>query len=231
MRAAVISKAAAAVALPLLWSNRALPALRLGIRGRTAANTAFATGYALVFQGNPNWTSSHGRRIGAATAGMVLSGYVAALAIPDIRRHFAELADRGPEVSTAEWAGVHIPVGTVLSEELVYRATLTPLLEETFGNRGTLLGALTFGLSHIRPARAAGDPAPGTVAVTTLAGLVLDRLYRRTASATAPALLHLALNAGGALTPVAARRVATATPPPAGARPRAAVADTPTRSH
>ncbi|MCU1646452.1 MAG: hypothetical protein JWN03_6727 [Nocardia sp.] len=231
MSAADISKAVAAVSLPLLWSSRVLPALSLDIRGRTAANAAFSTGYALVFQGNPNWISSRGGRTGAAVAGVVLAGYGAALAVPAIRRHFAELADRGPEVSTAEWAGVHIPVGTVLSEELVYRATLTPLLEESFGSRGSLLGALTFGLSHIQPARAAGDPVPATVAVTTLAGLLFDRLYRRTASATAPALLHLALNAGGALTPVAARRVATTTPRPAESPPRAAVADTPTRSH
>lgn len=143
----------------------------------------------------------------AGAGGVVLAGYGAGLAIPPIRRQLAGTAHRGPAVSTAEWAALHIPGGTVFSEELVYRATLTPLLERTLGSTGTWLGALTFGLSHIRAARSAGDPVPGTVAVTTLAGAVFDQLRRRTGSVTAPALLHLAINGGGALAPFAARRL------------------------
>ncbi|WP_433564378.1 CPBP family intramembrane glutamic endopeptidase [Nocardia sp. CA-151230] len=206
-RALLRPKPLAAVALPLLWSNRALPALDLDIRGRTVANTAFAAAYALVFRGEPNWPSPRGLRAGGLAAGLVLSGYGAALAMPATRRHLAELADRGPGVSTVEWTALHIPGGTVLTEELVYRATLTPLLERAAGCPGIALGALTFGLSHIQPARAAADPVPATVVLTTAAGLVFDRLRRRTGSAAAPALLHLALNAGGALAPVAARRL------------------------
>lgn len=197
----------AAVALPLLWANRVLPASGLGIRGRTAANATFATAYAAVFHGNPNWRSAQGFRVGLLAAAVVTAGYTSALLLPATRRHFADLADRGPEVTTTEWVALHIPVGTVYSEELVYRATLTPLLEDFLGRPGIWLGALIFGLAHIRPARAAGDPVPGTVAVTAAAGYVFDRLRRHTGSATAPALLHLALNAGGALTPKAARRL------------------------
>ncbi|MGW4353277.1 CPBP family glutamic-type intramembrane protease [Nocardia sp. NPDC004582] len=198
-------KPLAAIALPLLWSNRALPALNLDIRGRTAANTAFAAAYTLVFHGRPNWASRRGLRAGALAGGLVLAGYAAALAFPSTRRHLAGLADRGPGVSTAEWTALHIPGGTVLTEELVYRSTLTPLLEQAAGPVGTGLGALTFGLSHIQPACAAADPVPATVAVTTAAGLVFDRLRGAAGSSTAPALLHLALNAGGALAPVLAR--------------------------
>lgn len=205
-----LPKVLAAVALPLLWSDRVLPALGLDVRGRTAANTAFAAAYTLAFRGNPNWLSVHGVRAGAAVGGIVLAGYGAGVAIPSIRRRLAEVADRGPEVSMAEWAGVHIPVGTVLAEELVFRATLTPLLEESLGRTGTWLGALTFGLIHIRPARAAGDTVPGTVAVTTAAGLLFDWLRRRTGSITAPTLLHLAINGGGALAPHTARRAGIA---------------------
>ncbi|MRH92485.1 CPBP family intramembrane metalloprotease [Nocardia sp. SYP-A9097] len=197
---------AAAVALPLVWSNRVLPALDLDVRGRTAANTAFALAYTFAFQGNPRWISAHGLRAGAVAGGVVVAGYGAALAIPPIRRQLAGSAHRGPAVSTLEWAALHIPGGTVFSEELVYRATLTPLLEESYGRLGRWLGALTFGLSHVRAARSADDPILGTVAVTTTAGLVFDRLRLRTGSASAPALLHLAINAGGALAPFAARR-------------------------
>ncbi|MFI1914311.1 lysostaphin resistance A-like protein [Nocardia sp. NPDC020380] len=202
-----IAKAVAAVALPLLWANRALPALGLDIRGRTAANAAFATAYAAVFHGRPNWRSAQGFRVGLLAGAVVTAGYAAALTVPATRRHFADLADRGPDVSTTEWAALHIPVGTVYSEELVYRATLTPLLEDALGRPGTWLGALSFGLAHIQPARAAGDPVPGTVAVTAAAGYLFDHLRRHTGSTTAPAFLHLALNAGGALTPRIARHL------------------------
>ncbi|MFF2552936.1 CPBP family intramembrane glutamic endopeptidase [Nocardia sp. NPDC058058] len=208
---AALPKAIAAMALPLLWSNRVLPALGLDVRGRTAANTGFALAYAFAFRGRPGWVSAGGVRAGAAAGGVVLAGYVVGLAIPRIRRELAGAAHRGPAVSTAEWAGLHIPGGTVFAEELVYRATLTPLLERSLGAGGTWLGALTFGLSHIRAARSAADPILGTVAATGLAGALFDLLYRRTGSATAPALLHFAINGGGALAPFAARRL---TPPP-----------------
>ncbi|WP_067720981.1 CPBP family intramembrane glutamic endopeptidase [Nocardia yamanashiensis] len=202
-----LPKVLAAAALPTLWSNWALPALDLGIRGRSLTSAAFATGYAVAFQGNPNWLSSQGLRVGAAVGGVLAAGYAAALTIPPLRHRLAELDDRNPGVHIAEWAGAHIPGGTVYSEELVYRATLTPLLEDALGCPGRWLGALLFGIAHIRPARNAGDPIPATIAITGGAGLVFDELYRRTGSATAPALVHLALNAGGALTPVSARRL------------------------
>ncbi len=105
---------------------------------------------------------------------------------------------------------MHIPLGTVYSEELVFRGTLDPLLDHVFGPRtGALLGAAAFGLWHIAPARAVGDSVPATVAVTTAGGLVFGRLRRRTAGTVAPALLHLAMNAGGAIAPRLARRIET----------------------
>ncbi|MFD0361650.1 CPBP family intramembrane glutamic endopeptidase [Nocardia sp. GCM10030253] len=187
---------------PLIWSNWLLPRLGLDMRGRTAANAGFATGYALVFDGRANWSSVRGLRYGLASASVVVAGYSAAVAIPEVRRRLRQFADRGPDVTPAEWIVVHIPIGTVYSEELIFRGTLDPLLDNTFGSRaGILLGASTFGLWHIQPARAAGDSVPATVAATALGGLVLGMLRRRTDSATAPALLHLAINAGGALAP------------------------------
>ncbi|WP_280395098.1 CPBP family intramembrane glutamic endopeptidase [Nocardia brasiliensis] len=203
-----LPKAVAAIGIPLVWSNLVLPGLGLGVRGRTAANAGFAMGYAVAFQGVPDWFSAKGFRYGAASAALVAAGYGVALAIPSARRGLAAAADRAPDVPIAEWVGVHIPIGTVYSEELIFRATLEPLLDNAFGSiMGALVGSTTFGCWHVHPARAAGDSVPVTVAATAAGGFVLGRLRRRTASATAPALLHLATNAGGALAPQLARRL------------------------
>lgn len=191
-----------AVGLPLLWNNVVLPRLRLGHRGRTAANALAATGYALVFDGTPRWTSARGLRSGIGCAGIVAAGYAVASAVPPLRRALSAAQDRAPEVSTVEWVAVQIPLGTAYTEELIFRATLEPLLDSEFGDRaGRLLGAAVFGLWHIHPARAAGDSVPATVASTGAAGLLFGALYRHTGSAAAPALLHWAVNAGGALVP------------------------------
>ncbi|MFQ6397757.1 lysostaphin resistance A-like protein [Nocardia sp. KC 131] len=202
-----VAKIVAAVAVPLVWSNWLLPRLGFDPRGRTAVNAGFASGYALVFGGRANWFSARGLRYGLVSASAVIAGYGAAVAIPGVRSRLRELADRGPDVTLAEWVVVHIPIGTVYSEELIFRGTLDPLLDKTFGARaGMLLGASTFGLWHILPARAAGDSIPATVAATALGGLAFGLLRRRTDSAAAPAMLHLAINAGGALAPRLAAR-------------------------
>lgn len=188
-----------------------LPELGLSVRGRTLANAGFATVYAVAFRGAPNWFSAKGFRYGVVSSSLVAAGYVVALAIPLVRKGLHGFDDRGPEVSPAEWIAVHIPIGTVYSEEMIFRATLDPLLDNMFGSRiGSLLGALTFGLWHIHPARAAGDSVPVTMAATTAAGVAFGWLRRRTGSVTAPALLHSAINVGGALAPRAARLIGSA---------------------
>lgn len=168
-------------------------------RGRTAANVVFASGYAAAFGGRPRWWSSRGARVGALAGAVVVAGYGAALAIPSVRARLGELSGREQDVSTAEWVLVHIPFGTVYSEELIFRATLEPLLDNAFPKAGPLLGAAAFGLWHIHPARAGGDSVPATVIVTAGGGVLFGELRRRTGSATAPALLHWAFNAGGVL--------------------------------
>ncbi|MGW1743343.1 CPBP family intramembrane glutamic endopeptidase [Nocardia sp. NPDC001965] len=188
----------AAVAAPLLWNNWLLPSLELDRRGRTVANALVATGYALMFDGHPNWISGRGIRYGTVCVGIVATGCAAALLIPRPHRAFGNSDDRAPDVSTAGWVGVHIPLGTVYAEELIFRATLNPLLDKEFGTGvGGVAGAAVFGLWHVRPARAAGDNVGGTVALTGIAGLIFGALNRRAGSATAPALLHWVVNAGG----------------------------------
>ncbi|MEU2031598.1 CPBP family intramembrane glutamic endopeptidase [Nocardia amamiensis] len=201
-----LARTVAAAALPIAWSNLVLPRLGLGVRGRTAANAGFATGYALALRDGTNWYSRGGLRYGLLAASAVAASYGAALALPVVRRRMGGLGDRSPEVSTVEWVVVHIPIGTVYTEELIFRGTLDPMADKAFGPRaGMLLSAAAFGLWHITPARVAGDSVPATIAVTTAGGLVFGGLRRRTADAIAPALLHLAMNVGGALTPRLAR--------------------------
>ncbi|MBF6332625.1 CPBP family intramembrane glutamic endopeptidase [Nocardia transvalensis] len=207
MNPRIVTRSLAALGVPLLWNNYVLPRLRFGVRGRTAATAAFATAYAAACRARPNICSARGLRWGAATSAVVLTGYAAALAIPATRARLAEFTDRAPEVPLAEWLALHIPVGTVYSEELIFRATLDPLLDETTGPLGRWLAAATFGLWHIHPARSVGDSVPTAVAVTTAGGLVLGWLRRHTDSTLAPALLHLALNEGGAIAPRLAVRL------------------------
>ncbi|MBF6497578.1 CPBP family intramembrane glutamic endopeptidase [Nocardia cyriacigeorgica] len=192
-------RVAVAVGLPLVWSNAVVPRLPEDMRARTLINVCAATGYATAFGTRPNWCSARGWRAGLGGAALVAAGYGVALTIPAVRRELAQRPDRAPGVSTAEWVGVHIPLGTVFSEELIFRATLDPLLDTAFGPRlATLLGATTFGLWHIAPARATGENVPVTVAVTAAAGVLFGVLRRHTGSATAPAMLHWAINGGGA---------------------------------
>lgn len=190
----------AALAAPLLWNNWLLPRLALDRRGRTAAGALAATGYALALRGRPNWCSARGTVVGTVCVTVVAAGYAVASAVPAVRRSLSGAGDRVADVSTLEWVAVHIPLGTVYTEELFFRATLDPLLDNEFGVRaGAFLGSAAFGLWHIHPARAAGDSVLGTVVFTGASGLLFGSLRRCTDSATASALLHWAVNAGGAL--------------------------------
>jgi len=195
----------------VLWNGAILPRLSLRLRGRTLANAAFATGYAAIFGRSDRCTpTTTGLRWGTALAAAVFAGYAALLSVPSTRTRLAELSTRSPEVGLVEWAGVHIPLGTVYTEELIFRGTLDPLLDKEIGTLGTWLGPATFGLWHITPARAAGDSVPTTIAATALGGLGLSWLRRHTGSTLTPALLHLALNTGGAIAPHLASRIHSA---------------------
>ncbi|WP_040794341.1 CPBP family intramembrane glutamic endopeptidase [Nocardia higoensis] len=192
--------AAAALIAPPLWNNRIAPALGLGQRGRTLAHLGFAAAYAAASHARPNWRSAEGVGLGFAASSVVATGAAAALAVAPLREALLRTPARVPEVPPVEWIAVHIPFGTVLPEELVFRAALDPLLAELTGPRPALvLGAVAFGLWHVHPARAAGDPVLPTVVATTAAGVLFVLLNRRARSTTAPALLHFTVNAAGAV--------------------------------
>lgn len=99
-----------------------------------------------------------------------------------------------------EWIFLHIPFGTVLSEELLFRSALSAVWNRELSRPAAqAVHALTFGLWHVAPARAGGDNVPAAVALTGASAVLFEWLRRRGGSVLAPALLHLAANVGGAL--------------------------------
>ncbi len=90
-----------------------------------------------------------------------------------------------------------IPIGTVLTEELMFRGVLHGLLTKVLSPAlAMLIGAVTFGLWHVFPAwRADGvGVALGTFVVTAIAGAGFVWLRNKSQSVVAPMLAHLATN-------------------------------------
>lgn len=141
---------------------------------------------------------------GAVAAAPVLLTVAGGAAIPTVRDGMAE---RDLPDAPGRWLLLHIPFGTVWSEEVAYRAALGTLADSAFGDvAGRLFTAAVFGLSHVPDARAAGHSVPGTVLVTGAAGWVFSWLYATSGSLAAPMLAHLAVNESGALAALAVQR-------------------------
>ncbi|MEU5840829.1 CPBP family intramembrane glutamic endopeptidase [Rhodococcus sp. NPDC047139] len=198
------SKTALACAAALVgWNNLVLPAADLAPRGRAAANAlvgialAAVTRAAGVSADELGWRRpGKGVLWGTASAVVPAVAYSVMLAVPAARRRMAAGARRADHT---EWVFVHIPFGTVLAEELMFRSVLYALARRASRRWGRVLGAAAFGLWHVLPARHAGDSVPGTVVLTALSGVAFDEMRRRTGSVVAPMLAHLAINAGGAV--------------------------------
>ncbi len=106
---------------------------------------------------------------------------------------------------------VRIPLGTALSEELIFRGGLLGLYgrRRSFW-RAALMSSFVFGLWHVLPAigsvssNAAGETlsstaarvagVAGTVVATGAAGMVFCWLRKRSGSVLAPVITHAALN-------------------------------------
>jgi membrane protease YdiL (CAAX protease family) len=152
-----------------------------------------------------------GLRLGLAAAAPVVIGVAASTALSPVRVAMAERDLPGPQ---RRWLLLRIPVGTVWSEEAVFRAALGTVAADVFGpTAGRLLQSLAFGLSHISDARGAGESVVGTVVVTGIAGWLFARLYERSGSLAAPMLAHLAINEAGAVAALAVQGVSRPTPP------------------
>lgn len=187
------------------WNNGVLPALRLSSRNRATAGTvvaSVATGAGLVGGLSRDELGladiRAGLRWGSAAAAVPVLGYAVALALPSLHSRFVVPDDVRHDF--VEWVSAHIPFGTVITEELLFRGVLTALTDRAWpGPAATAVRAAAFGLWHVHPAHVAQDSVPGTVAFTASASLVFDWLRARSGSLLAPALLHLAVNVGGAL--------------------------------
>ncbi len=145
-----------------------------------------------------------GLALGARTAATVVAAVSVTTVIPAVRSGM--VARELPEPGW-KWLSVQIPLGTVWSEETIYRGALGAVAQDAFGPTvGNLLQASAFGLSHIVDARGAGESVLGTVLVTGAAGWVFGRLAARSGSLLAPVLAHLAVNEAGAVAAMVLQR-------------------------
>jgi uncharacterized protein len=145
-----------------------------------------------------------GLRLGSAAAGVVAAGVAATTAVPRVR---TTMNDRDLPAGAARWLAFDIPLGTVWTEETVFRGLLQTLAVRAIGpTGGLLLQAAAFGLWHIPDAKKTGQPIVGTVLVTGLAGWVFGWLAERSGSVLAPVLAHLAINEAGAVAALVVQR-------------------------
>jgi uncharacterized protein len=214
-----------AAAIGLLAASNWAANRRLGDRAYVPWNLALAVALILLARRDGHGWDRLGlgtHRLGAGlTAGTAGAGLVAAV--------YAGLAtsatgrvvfddDRVGQLtpSEARWQQlVRIPLGTVLAEEIVFRAVL-PLLLDQPDQPDWIAEAATaalFGLWHILPSMelhrqntamgwAAQDfgakaAVPAAVLTTTAAGVALHRLRRRSGHLAAPLLVHAATNLVG----------------------------------
>jgi membrane protease YdiL (CAAX protease family) len=184
------------------WSGVVAP--RLASRWLTPIHAALAA--ALVARTDSSLglrppASTRGLRWGLVSAAAVSAAVASSTAVAPVRRGMNQ---RDLPRPAAGWLLVRIPIGTVWSEEAAFRGALGTVAAQAFGSdRGRILQAVAFGLSHVADARGAGESVVGTVLVTGTAGWLLGWLYDRTGSLVAPMLVHLAVNEAGAVAALA----------------------------
>jgi uncharacterized protein len=149
----------------------------------------------------------------AGSVVLVAAGYAVALALPFAKAASAPSPGVRPTLVSAL---VEVPVGTVLLEEVAFRAVLWGLLERDHGAlAATVWSSLLFGLWHVAPALHDGGvrrpPSLAgtrrgaivwvlvTVAFTAVAGVVFCEVRRRSGSVFAAMGLHWATNGLGSL--------------------------------
>jgi membrane protease YdiL (CAAX protease family) len=158
-----------------------------------------------------------GLAVGAVAAGIVLVVLAIAIAVPSVRDSFDDSEiSRHTAATDAYFTLVRIPLGTVLLEEVLFRGVLLALALRRWSVRTAMLvTAALFGLWHVVPAAetahggllAIVGATFGTVAITTLAGLLLAWMRLRANSILAPVLAHIATNSFAYLAAVVALEV------------------------
>jgi membrane protease YdiL (CAAX protease family) len=157
-----------------------------------------------------------GCRWGLGAIAVVAGVYVVGLVLPLTRPAFQDVRYDLPLGDALYTAFLVIPLGTVALEELAFRSVLWGMLARHLRQWQVLVAtSVLFGLWHVVPALrggatnrgvsdAVGDGGSvavvvGTVALTTIGGLVFGELRRRSGSVLASAGAHWATNALGVL--------------------------------
>ena len=166
-----------------------------------------------------------GCRWALGAIGLVAGGYVVGVLLPLTRPAFQDDRYHLPVPEALHTAFIVIPLGTVLLEELAFRSVLWGMFSRHLRPWQVLAGtSVLFGFWHVLPALhvgatnrgvaeavgGAGSAAVvvGTVALTTVGGVVFGELRRRSGSVLASAGAHWATNALGVLFGLLAWRLA-----------------------
>jgi uncharacterized protein len=153
---------------------------------------------------------------GLVVTAVIAATYAIGVTIPVTRRFFRDTRYRVGPGSAFYLAFVAVPFGTVVVEEVAFRGVVWSLIEVDHGPFwATFVSSILFGLWHVLPAidlartnqalesKTAGRHGLlvvlGTVAFTTLAGVVFGELRHLTGSLVAPVLMHWATNGLGVL--------------------------------
>lgn len=165
-----------------------------------------------------------GVRWGLAAAAVVVAALVLAVSLRDRFGPLAALLhDERADLAATRLAYatlVRIPLGTVLFEEVAFRGVLDAAGRRVLTpGRAVAVSATVFGTYHVPPTLMAlriNDVAAtsaaglgvlvGAVVVSTVGGAIFSWLRYRSGSLLAPALAHVATNAGGLLAAAAVQR-------------------------
>jgi membrane protease YdiL (CAAX protease family) len=157
-----------------------------------------------------------GLLVGGVAFAAVLVFFAVVLVLPTTRELLDdEVIARASDTTRVFTILVRIPLGTVVFEEILFRSVLLGLALRRWSVRSAILvTAACFGLWHVVPAsKSAGNGLAafgsivGTVAITTVAGVLFDWLRLRANSVVAPMLAHVATNSLAYLAVVIALRV------------------------
>ena len=200
-----------------ILSNRVVPAAAYVAINLATATVVFLVAGELVTtrdMGFKNWAK--GARCGLAVFLIGFGLYLVALVLPGFKDLFHDRRVDGGSGRVFYEALVRIPMGTVVLEELAFRAVL-PAVFATYMStfRACIFASVLFGLWHVLPSLNLADVNPlfdwllgdglaGKVAGvslavfgTFLAGLWLCFLRYRSGSILAPVIAHISSNSGG----------------------------------
>lgn len=200
-----------------ILSNRVVPAAAYVPANLVTATVVFFVARKLVTtrdMGFKNW--GKGARWGLAVFLVGLGSYLVALVLPGFEDLFHDRRVEGGIARLFYEAIIRIPLGTVVLEELAFRAVL-PAVFATYTStfRACIVASVLFGLWHVLPSLnlaevnplfdwLLGDGLAGKIAGvslavfgTFLAGLWLSFVRYRSGSILAPVIAHISSNSVG----------------------------------